>query len=71
MNGEGRVAALEKQFRFRVYFFGCPFSSQIFSASLPVNFSSPFYSHCSMVFIVEVLLGFQTSPSTFPFLFFL
>jgi hypothetical protein len=44
----------------------------------PVNFlrppASPFFllpcRHCSMVFIGEVLLGFQTSPSTFPFLFF-
>jgi len=31
---------------------------------------SPLQNQYSMVFIRKVLLGFQTSPSTFPFLFF-
>jgi hypothetical protein len=30
----------------------------------------PFKNQCSLVFIGKVLLGFQTSPSTFPFLLF-
>jgi len=53
-------------------------SSPTFSPRLhpPQTFSSrqsifsPFSFYCSMVFIGKVLLGFQTSPSTFPFLFF-
>jgi len=36
----------------------------------PCKFFSPHFFHCSMLFIGEVLLGLQTSPSTFPFLFF-
>jgi len=36
----------------------------------PCKFSPPFCVYCSLVFIGKVLLGFQTSPSTFPFLFF-
>ena len=52
-----------KGFRFTVFSF---LPSFIFFNSSPV---SPFF-HCSMIFIGEVLLGFQTSPSTFPFLSF-
>jgi len=66
-------------FRFRVFlllvalspvkiFF--PPASQFFS-SLPVSkFFFPLSFYCSMIFIGKVLLGFQTSPSTFSFLFF-
>jgi len=48
-------------------FFSFPVN-QFFSPS-PKNFS-PCLLHCSMIFIGKVLLGFQTSPSTFPFFFF-
>jgi hypothetical protein len=45
-----------------------------FRVSLPFFYLSklPLLSEiqCSMVFIGKVLLGFQTSPSTFPFLLF-
>jgi len=34
------------------------------------KFSPPLKIQCNMVFIGKVLLGFQTSPSTFPFLLF-
>jgi hypothetical protein len=52
-------------FRFRVLPFcvGCPFPS--ISQNYP-----PLKIQYSMVFIGNVLLGFQTSPSTFPFLLF-
>jgi hypothetical protein len=56
--GEGE----EKVKLFRVFsFFVLP--PQI--AKIP-----PFKIQCSMIFIGKVLLGFQTSPSTFPFLLF-
>jgi len=54
---------------------GIPLGLGFFLCS-PAHFSAPFplplllVFHCSMVFIGKVLLGFQTSPSTFPFLFF-
>jgi len=52
--------------RFRVRFF--PFFV------LPLQITkyplSPLQNQYSMVFIGKVLLGFQTSPSTFPFLLF-
>jgi hypothetical protein len=43
-----------------------------FFSPLPLSefFSAPLFFHCSMLFIGEVLLGLQTSPSTFSFLFF-
>jgi len=47
-------------FRFRVCFVS-PFFFKI---------APPLKNQCSLVFIGKVLLGFQTSPSTFPFLLF-
>jgi len=47
-------------FRFRVCFVS-PFFFKI---------APPLKNECSLVFIGKVLLGFQTSPSTFPFLLF-
>jgi hypothetical protein len=44
-----------------------------FRVSLPLFYLSkfsPLKIQCSMVFIGKYLLGFQTSPSTFPFLLF-
>jgi hypothetical protein len=35
-----------------------------------VKIAPPEKNQCSLVFIGKVLLGFQTSPSTFPFLLF-
>jgi hypothetical protein len=44
--------------------FLCCLSPQISKLAPPLKIQ------CSMVFIGKVLLGFQTSPSTFPFLLF-
>ena len=61
--GEGGAAALlEKKNGFRFRFF-CIFSDV-------VKITPLLKIQCSMVFIGKVLLGFQTSPSTFPFLLF-
>jgi len=63
--GQGGAAVEKIDFRFFLYPWGPP---KIFST---VNeFFSPCKFLCSMIFIGKVLLGFQTSPSTFPFLFF-
>jgi len=53
-------------------FFLCSPCSFFRPLASPKNFTPPlsFPFYCSMVFIGKVLLGFQTSPSTFPFLFF-
>jgi hypothetical protein len=53
--------------KFRLGFFLFPpkFLSRSHACPIP-----PFCVHYSLVFIGKVLLGFQTSPSTFPFLFF-
>jgi hypothetical protein len=59
--GVGQTAAWRRD-RFRVLFLCC-LSPQI--SKLP-----PSKYMCSMVFIGKVLLGFQISPSTFPFLLF-
>ena len=42
----------------------------LFPSSDVVKIAPPLKIQCSMVFIGKVLLGFQTSPSTFPFLLF-
>jgi hypothetical protein len=65
--GQGGAAVEKIDFRLLVFFSCSLLSPRNFSPR--VNFS-PFYVHCSLVFIGKVLLGFQTSPSTFPFLFF-
>jgi hypothetical protein len=50
--------------RFRVRF------SPFFVLPLPNYKMPPLKIQCRMVFIGKVLLGFQISPSTFPFLLF-
>jgi hypothetical protein len=54
--------------RFRLFFFRVFFSCVL----SPPNYQKipPLKIQCSMVFIGKVLLCFQTSPSTFPFLLF-
>jgi hypothetical protein len=37
---------------------------------MPVHFFLLLFFYCRLVFIGKMLLYFQTSPSTFPFLFF-
>jgi hypothetical protein len=58
----GAAALLEKKDGFRVRFF-CIFF-------VVKNIPPIVKNQCSLVFIGKVLLGFQTSPSTFPFLLF-
>jgi hypothetical protein len=44
---------------------------QIFSANVPQNLFSSLVSTFSTVFIDKILLGFQTGPSTFFFVFYI
>ena len=63
-SGRGAAAGFESD-RFRVSFF---YFFMFFSNVS--KFPPPLKIQCSMVFIGKVLIGFQTSPSTFPFLLF-
>jgi hypothetical protein len=55
----GRRLLLKKK---KIKFFRVRFVSSFFLSRLP-----PSQNQYSMVFIEKILLGFQTSPSTFPF----
>jgi hypothetical protein len=57
----GRLLLKKDGFRVRFFF--------VFLLMFP-KLSPPLKIQCSMVFIGKVLLGFQISPSTFPFLLF-
>jgi len=69
---QGQGGAAVQKIDFRLFFFWVLF----LLSTVPPKFFSPckflpsLCVHCSLVFIGKVLLGFQTSPSTFPFLFF-
>jgi len=59
--GGGGLLLKKDGFRVRFFF--------VFLLMFP-KLSPPLKIQCSMVFIGKVLLGFQISPSTFPFLLF-